>query len=660
MYSAVIPFLDEHVKEFELTGSNTENFEHLINYITVRDYTSRYFDPAVSCLGKPEVGIDGASIIVNDVLVTSEDEVKSIFEDGKKDRGLAREITVSLIFTQSKTSESLDTGDLSLFFNSVDNFINGGTVNASPKSKEIQRIINYIFNHPTQLARNPDCFVFFAYLGKYNHDAVAEEFKNDASIKLESTNKFGSISVNIYDATKIISMCRAIKNSVEKSITMNNCAVLPQIDRIREAFIGTVSCNEYVKLISNDDGILMSHLFEDNVRYFQGYNQVNSQIQSTLRNTDKQQAFSVLNNGVTIVAQEIRRISNTFVLKNFQVVNGCQTSYILYDNRSFLQDDAYIVVKLISTTDKIIVDDIVQTTNRQTPVLTEAFETLREFHKDLENAYASYEPKYRLYYERRSKQYDSSDISKNKIVSFPSQTAAYVAVFLNEPQSTHRYYGELLTANKQRMYQDDDVLEQYCVSSMLVYLVDKYLRTNNISTRYKKYRFHLAMMLRLTIDSSQLPKANSKNMKKLCNTIYEKIKENDFVVKSMRTNIDLLNDIIAKQPAVTTNGNDISRTRNFTQQILERFNGDMNTPAKEILPLEIGNVFECRVTGIGYSRAYVEILDYKESGFIYIGNITGTYIRDIESVLSIGQAIKAKIINPEPIPYKGYELSMLI
>ena len=62
--------------------------------------------------------------------------------------------------------------------------------------------------------------------------------------------------------------------------------------------------------------------------------------------------------------------------------------------------------------------------------MNEAFETLRDFHKKLELVYQSYEPQYRLYYERRSKQYDAQDINKNKIISFPYQTAAYIAVFL--------------------------------------------------------------------------------------------------------------------------------------------------------------------------------------------------------------------------------------
>ena len=103
---------------------------------------------------------------------------------------------------------------------------------------------------------------------------------------------------------------------------------------------------------------------------------------------------------------------------SFQIVNGCQTSFVLYENRRKLIDDknAFLIVKLISTKDKEITDSIVKATNRQTPVLNEAFETLRDFHKNLEDIYSKYPPEYRLFYERRSKpvSYTHLDVYKRQ------------------------------------------------------------------------------------------------------------------------------------------------------------------------------------------------------------------------------------------------------
>ena len=73
---------------------------------------------------------------------------------------------------------------------------------------------------------------------------------------------------------------------------------------------------------------------------------------------------------------------------------------------------------------------------------------------------------YQLYYERRSKQYDLDDtINKTKVISLSIMIASYIAMFLNEPHSTHRYYGELLTAYKNRLFLDSDSYEVYYIST---------------------------------------------------------------------------------------------------------------------------------------------------------------------------------------------------
>ena len=74
----------------------------------------------------------------------------------------------------------------------------------------------------------------------------------------------------------------------------------------------------------------MLNVFEDNVRDFQGdNNDVNGGIASTLNNDDSE-IFSVLNNGVTIVASSISPTGDQFTINDYQIVNGCQTSNVLY------------------------------------------------------------------------------------------------------------------------------------------------------------------------------------------------------------------------------------------------------------------------------------------------------------------------------------------
>jgi len=69
--------------------------------------------------------------------------------------------------------------------------------------------------------------------------------------------------------------------------------------------------DEFLKIISfnNIDNkgkfIINESVFEDNVRSYQGRNEVNSKIMSTLKSENKRKMFFVLNNGITIITQEL-------------------------------------------------------------------------------------------------------------------------------------------------------------------------------------------------------------------------------------------------------------------------------------------------------------------------------------------------------------------
>lgn len=654
MNSIIKPFLDAHVASYELDGEITKSFEHFFNYLTIRNYTSRHFDPSDISLGKGEVGIDGVAIIVNDTLITTIPQIEELFND-------TTDISVSFIFVQSKTSESFESSEMSHFFASVNDFLTDGKIKMNDKALELRKICKYIIQHPTQLSKNPDCHLFYSFTGRAQQDMTRDSLIDQEICFLKKTSFFDEVTFGLYDAEKIIASCRAIKNSTKKTIDMIDCAVLPNVRNINEAYIGIAKCKDFIKLITNEDGAIISNLFEDNVRYFQGHNMINAEIQATIRNAEKQEEFSILNNGVTIVAKEMRRTGNSFTLSGFQVINGCQTSFVLYENRTRLTDKSYIVLKVISTVDKNITDSIVKTTNRQTPVLNEAFETLRDFHKNLELIYSSYDSKNRLYYERRSKQYDSEEINKNKIISFPFQTAAYVAVFLEEPHSTHRYYGELLKSYSKRIYNDNDVLEQYCMASMYVYSVDNYLKHNEPFNIYKKYKYHIALILRYLANPDKLPKPSSKSMKKYCEVLYEKISDLHWIEPNIKRACSIIDEVIEEGHVFSKDGNDITRTREFTKIILEKIGVNYSSfdNATTLPELKKGVEVKCKVLNWNNYFAYVELVDYKEIGSIHKKNISKNHISSIDEVLKENQEIKAKILIDKPHPVFGYSLTMI-
>lgn len=135
---------------------------------------------------------------------------------------------------------------------------------------------------------------------------------------------------------------------------------------------------------------------------------------------------------------------------NFQIVNGCQTSHILFEKQDIINDETKIVLKIIQTSALGVMNKIIEATNSQTEVKDEAFESLKEFHRHLQEFYKANEAKVKfpLYYERRSKEYrNDPQIKSYQIINLSKQIKAYVSTELRQPHSTHRYFGELLRSN---------------------------------------------------------------------------------------------------------------------------------------------------------------------------------------------------------------------
>ena len=73
-------------------------------------------------------------------------------------------------------------------------------------------------------------------------------------------------------------------------------------------------------------------------------------------------------------------------------------------------------IKLISTQDEEIVNEVIRATNSQNAVKPEELEAMTEFQKRLETYYRTYSGQGLLYYERRSKQWVASGVEKARVV----------------------------------------------------------------------------------------------------------------------------------------------------------------------------------------------------------------------------------------------------
>lgn len=225
-------------------------------------------------------------------------------------------------------------------------------------------------------------------------------------------------------------------------------------------------------------------------------------------------------------------INNTkLTIYNPQIVNGCQTSHIVYEcfKKNLDLSKVPISVRVISTTDEEIVNDIVRGTNRQNIVLEEAFESTKKFHKDLEEFFVAVSPDYEsIYYERRSKQFQHNPtIKQTQKVNLRILTQYYIGVFLNKPHVSHRHESLLLKEYRDDIFQEHHSKLPYYTLAYLFIKFEKYLRENSVPRIVKTYKAHVLMMLRQSV-MNYFPSQNKENeVDKACNRLLLIIRDNE-------------------------------------------------------------------------------------------------------------------------------------
>jgi hypothetical protein len=224
-----------------------------------------------------------------------------------------------------------------------------------------------------------------------------------------------------------------------------------------------------------------------------------------------------MNNGVTIIAKALKQAGSNFTIEDYQVVNECQTSNVIFDQRGKLQEDMMVPLRLIATKDDDVIESIVFATNQQTELKPEQLYARTEFAKKLERYFATFQEQDRLYYERRDGQYDRLAVEKGRIVSPQIAIRTFSAMFLEEPHTTAKSYKTLRAKVGTEIFARTHGLEPYYVAALTSYRLELQYRSQKIGTEYKSARYHILLAMRYLLDRRPLPPMNSKEMERRCN-----------------------------------------------------------------------------------------------------------------------------------------------
>ena len=533
-------YIDDFLKSQQISETDkSKQFEMFASYCAIAQQYTEVFDLNDVLTGAGgDCGIDGIAVIANGTIVTSKEEVDDLIELNK---GLSDMI---FIFIQSKTSASFSSAEMGTFgagvvdfFSETPQFVRNDFI------AEKSDLFNYVFSKAVHFKAKPNCVLYYVTTGKWVDDQNCTARKNMIIHDLEELDLFKEVQFFPVDVNLIQKYYRNTIDVIETEIDFSQKILLPDIPKINQSYLGYVDYDEYLKLIVGENGEIRKNVFYDNVRDYQGDNEVNLEIAETIKSAANK--FILLNNGVTIICKKLTNLRNKFTLTDYQIVNGCQTSHVLYYNKNLVNSNLQIPIKMIETSDEDTVNSIIKATNRQTEVTNEQLIALNEFHRKLEDFYRTYTGTQKLYYERRSKQYNyMSEVEKVRIVTISTQIKAAASMFLDRPHLASRYYGRLLKSVN-GIFNEEHKLLPYYTCAYLLYKLEYLFRNKIIPAQYRKFRYHILMLIKYDFADGRVPDLNANKMDTLCEKILECANDNTALQKEVEEMIEVIDKHIS-------------------------------------------------------------------------------------------------------------------
>jgi len=512
-------------------------FERFVNYHFLRKLwkndmlpqDARELTDAISVGGGGDLGLDGVIVFLNHCPVVSIDDAKSLLDDYRKGN---QPIEAGFVFLQAKCKATFTQGEYLTFLEGVRNFLFGVGLQqpVNERVEEFRKIKELLLSddvQPLPFRELPSVKLYYVFSGKDTGYPQVEDANRGIRTSLKDGAVFHVEQLRLIGAETLRTICRVNDEAYTGKLYMPGFQPVDvtQSHALAENFgIGFVSGTALYQFCTTEDGGLRRNLFEDNVRDFLGDSNVNKEILATIEQQPEE--FRMLNNGITIVCDSFEQRNVTLLVENPRIVNGCQTTSVICQAGAETQDldKIAVLVRIIATKNQAFIADIVRGTNKQNIVYDEAYEGIKKYHKVLEEYFPCEENQQhiRLFYERRTKQYQRDKIPKEQIFTFRNLIQGDVAIFLGCPHRAHGHPSVLVREFASKTFQPRMPRERYYTVALIEYRVQKYLRQHPEARKsYKPYPFHLMWIVRMLLDSSKGLYQSPKDYQKLMHRFEE-------------------------------------------------------------------------------------------------------------------------------------------
>ncbi len=266
------------------------------------------------------------------------------------------------------------------------------------------------------------------YASRGNSDIVADSIKRRMKqLEKQAENCFSKVKVHgsFIGAKELLQLYRKVRDEN---------LILPFetfLTHDENNYVVIVNLKDYYNFIKDSKGNLRRYLFDSNVRDFLGYNNVNGDIDDTLKNPTSAN-FWWLNNGITILADNAHVKGKNLHLNSVQIVNGLQTTETLYRHFSAghnTSSDKNLLVKVITSQDEEIRARIIQATNNQSNVMSYSLHATDDVQRNIEDILR----KDKIYYERRDHYYKNEGMPLDRFITPLDLAKSFLAIVYKNP-----------------------------------------------------------------------------------------------------------------------------------------------------------------------------------------------------------------------------------
>jgi hypothetical protein len=266
--------------------------------------------------------------------------------------------------------------------------------------------------------------------------------------------------------------------------------------------VGLVKLTEYFRFISDENKKLQRHLFESNVRDYEGKGKgVNKEIRECLHEHWPVE-FWWLNNGITIVAEKVQPTKLLMEIQDPQIVNGLQTSMEIhryFETGNTENEDREILVRIITPKDAAERDRVIKATNSQTSIAAASLRATDEIQRHIEQ----FLKPFGWFYERRKNYYKNESKPRSKIISIQGMAQSLIAIVLQEPDSARARPSNLIKEDSEYkvLFNKKHPLPLFRAVVELMKLAEATLADDSELTKDDRVnlRFYVAMYLAATV-----------------------------------------------------------------------------------------------------------------------------------------------------------------